>query len=64
MEQFIFVTVYIVDAFTNELFSGNPAAVCCLENVRISIQYLVHYINTHHSFSISKHWKNRISQKT
>lgn len=26
------VTVFVVDAFTNELFSGNPAAVCCLEN--------------------------------
>ncbi|XP_057375505.1 phenazine biosynthesis-like domain-containing protein 1 [Daphnia carinata] len=25
------VTVFVVDAFTNELFSGNPAAVCCLE---------------------------------
>jgi len=32
MEQ-PFITVYIVDAFTNEIFSGNPAAVCCLENV-------------------------------
>nr|CAH0113790.1 unnamed protein product [Daphnia galeata] len=30
MEQ-TFTAVYIVDAFTNELFSGNPAAVCCLE---------------------------------
>lgn len=26
------VTVFVVDSFTNELFSGNPAAVCCLEN--------------------------------
>ncbi len=32
MEQ-TFTAVYIVDAFTNELFSGNPAAVCCLEKV-------------------------------
>lgn len=27
------ITVFVVDAFTNELFSGNPAAVCCLERV-------------------------------
>jgi predicted PhzF superfamily epimerase YddE/YHI9 len=27
------VTVFVVDAFTDELFSGNPAAVCCLEKV-------------------------------
>jgi hypothetical protein len=45
MEQ-SFVTVYIVDAFTNELFSGNPAAVCCLENVRISIQYFTLHQHT------------------
>ena len=24
--------IYIVDAFTTELFSGNPAAVCPLDN--------------------------------
>ena len=23
---------FIVDAFTNKIFSGNPAAVCILEN--------------------------------
>ena len=28
-----YIKVYVVDAFTNELFSGNPAAVCCLEKV-------------------------------
>ena len=26
------IPLYQVDSFTNELFSGNPAAVCILEN--------------------------------
>ncbi len=30
-----FIKVYVVDAFTNELYSGNPAAVCCLEKVSV-----------------------------
>ncbi|MED4970423.1 MULTISPECIES: PhzF family phenazine biosynthesis protein [Bacillaceae] len=24
------ISIYVVDAFTNERFSGNPAAVCLL----------------------------------
>ena len=26
------IKIYQVDAFTNNLFSGNPAAVCLLDN--------------------------------
>lgn len=37
VERFIkkmsFIDINVVDAFTSEVFSGNPAAVCCLEKV-------------------------------
>lgn len=25
---------YVVDAFTDKVFSGNPAAVCCIASTR------------------------------